>query len=462
MDYNIIVIGGGPGGYYAAIRAAQLGAKVALVEKENLGGTCLNWGCIPTKALYRTAEVINTIKDAESYGIEVSKFKVNIDRIQERKNSIITQLTDGITKLMKGNKIAVYKGAGLLKDKNTVSIDTGEDKIIDIKGNNIIIATGSKEWIPPIPGVSLEGILSSSELLNLKEIPEKLTIIGGGVIGIEFASIFNSFGSQVTIIELLPNILNRMDIDIVKRFEASLRKKGIKILKETKVTKIEKEDDRYIVYSSGKKGDVVIESDKVLISIGRIPKTDNLNLQEIGVEMEAGRIKVDSSFETSIPGIYAIGDVLGENMLAHVASHQGVSAVEAILNYNNTKQHSAVPSCIFSFPEISSVGITEGEAKDKGLNYRTSKVNFASNGKALTLGETEGFIKVIANDNNEVIGVHIMGPHASDLIPEGTLAISRKLKIEDIINTIHAHPTLAEAFYEAVLGLEGIAIHALP
>lgn len=463
MEKDILILGGGPGGYYAAIRAAQLGAKVAVIEKENLGGTCLNWGCIPTKTLYKNAEMLYSLKNASEFGINVDNYSFDIPKIHERKDAVIKNLRSGIEFLMKANDIEVVKGQGVLKDKNTITVTSSTGDVQDIKGKNIIIATGSHDAIPNIPGNNIEGIMTSKEALQFKEVPEHLIIIGSGVIGIEFATIFNAMGSKVSVI-ISSAVLKRMDSEIQKRLQASLRKKGIKFYKKGRAGRIEKENGLFAVYTNGIDGKegVKIEGDSVLIASGRKPNVDGINLEGVGVEFDSKGIKVDESFETNVKGIYAIGDVIGRMLLAHVASNHGISVAEHIMGIESKINHDVVPDCVFTFPEVAGVGITEDAAKREGINYKTSKSLFASNGKALSLGETEGFVKVIADENDYVIGVHIMGPHASDLIHEGTLAISNHLKVDDIAKTIHAHPTLSEAFDEAVLGINGKAIHMAP
>ncbi|WP_053956055.1 dihydrolipoyl dehydrogenase [Inediibacterium massiliense] len=462
MDRDIVILGGGPGGYYAAIRAAQLGAKVTLIEKENLGGTCLNLGCIPTKALYRNAQILNTLKNIDQYGIYVNDYSIDIPKIQERKENIIKQLVEGISKLMEANKVEVIYGKGIFKDQNTVSVTLKDESQIDIKGKNIIIATGSKVLVPPIPGADLEGILTSKEILNFKDIPQRLIIIGGGVIGIEFATIFNALGSKVTVIELYNHILDKVELDLSKRLTVSLKKKGIQIYTGTAANKIQKENNNFVVYAQGKKGELKVEADCVLLASGRAPQVEGINLEEIGIEFDQKGIKIDENFKTNIDHIYAIGDSIGKKMLAHVASHEGIIVSEKIMGIQSTINQEVIPDCVFTFPEIASVGMTEQEAKNKGISYHTSKFLFGANGKALTLGEPEGMVKVISNEKDEILGVHIMGPHASDLIHEGALAVGKKMKADDISNIIHAHPTLSESFAEAILGLKGEAIHMVP
>jgi len=455
MDFDVVIIGGGPGGYEAAIRGAQLGLKVCLVERDSLGGTCLNRGCIPTKALYRNAEIINILKNIDEYGISVEGYSIDIPKIQERKQNIVNQLVGGVEQLLKANKIEVLKGSGSIKDESTVTVtlENGEKK--DISTKNIIIATGSKSLVPPIPGADSNGIYTSDDILNFNELPESLAVIGGGVIGMEFATIFNAMGSKVTVIEFLPSILAQVDSDLTKRLAVSLKKKGMDIHTSTKVTRIEKNGDGFVVFAEGKKGEIQATVEKVLISTGRMPVTDGLNLEEVGIDFDRKGIKVDKKFRTNLKNVYAIGDVNGRIMLAHAASHQGISVIEEIAGISTDETIKPVPGCIFIFPEIAMAGITEDE-------YKVSKFLFGANGKALALGETEGMMKVLSDMDNTIIGVHIMGPHASDLIHEGTLAISKGLNVDDIAHTIHAHPTLSEAFLEAVLGLKGEAIHMVP
>lgn len=459
MNKDVIVIGGGPGGYVAAIKAAQLGADVCLIERDKVGGTCLNRGCIPTKALWRNAEILNTLKHIKEFGIELDGYSINIEEVQSRKQKVVDQLVSGIEQLLKANKIEVINGTASLIDKNTIAVTLFDGSTKELTAKNIIIATGSKTSIPPIEGADLEGILTSDELLNFKEIPKRLTIIGGGIIGMEFAGIFSAMGSTITVINR-SSILKRVDSDIVKRFSVSVKKKGVELITDCSVDKIEKRDGLFYVIGESKKGKYEVEAEALLVATGRDPLLEGINLEGVGIEFSKRGIKVDANYETNIKGIYAIGDVNGKNMLAHAASHQGIGVAEKIMGVENSS-HSPVPDCIFVFPEISSVGITEDEAKEQGIKYNSSKFLFGANGKALSLGESEGFVKVLSNEQEEIIGVHIMGPHASDLIHEGTLAISAKLKIDDIKNTIHAHPTLSEAFHEAVCGLKGEAIHTV-
>lgn len=456
---DIVIIGGGPGGYETAIRAAKLGANVTLIEKELLGGTCLNRGCIPTKALYRNAEILNNIKEADKFGINLNGYSLNISKIQSRKQEIVDKLVSGIEVLIKGNKIEYFNGFGSMVDQNTVLVKMGE-KTVEIKTKYIIIATGSKPSTIPVEGSDIEGIYTSKEILEFKEIPKRLTIIGAGVIGVEFANIFNSFGTEVTLMLRSKNIIKTEDVEISKRLASIFKKKGISILNKVEYKKIEKRNGEYVVTYKDKKGVKEIAGDKLLISAGRSPVLNDIGLDDLGIEYTRKGITVDNEFKTNIDNIYAIGDVNGKLMLAHVAAHQGIEVVERLMGKEPKINQNLVPNCIFVFPEVSSIGKREEELKEASIEYNKNKFLFAANGKALALGEGDGFIKVLEVDN-KIVGVHILGPHASDLIHEAAIVINNNLGVEDVARTIHAHPTLSETFVEAVLGLHNEAIHQI-
>ncbi len=461
MDKRILIIGGGPGGYVAAIRASQLGAKVTLVEKQDLGGTCLNRGCIPTKALYKSAEVINMINNSKDFGIMVDYYNIDVNMLQKRKSDVVDKLVGGIKVLLKSNGVDIIKGNATIKDEYNVSVVKEDGKVININTDYMIIATGSQPFVPPIKGIESNGVLTSSELLEFEEIPESLTVIGGGVIGLEFAGIFNAMGTKVTIVESLPNILNNFDKDIYKRLASYLKRRGIKILTNTTVEEIASVEYGLNLTVSGKKGERILKSEKALISTGRRPFIEGLGLDRIGVSYNKG-IKVDENFRTNVKNIYAIGDVIGGAMLAHVASHHGIIAAEGIMGVNNIKNTDVIPSCVYITPEVASVGYTEDYLKDKDIDYKTSKFMIGANGKAITMGETDGFVKIIADESNRILGVHIIAPHASDIIHEGTIAIAKGLKVEDFSDIIHGHPTVSESFMEALMGITGEAIHMAP
>jgi dihydrolipoamide dehydrogenase len=464
LQKNIAVIGAGPGGYVAAIRGAQLGANVYLIENREVGGTCLNRGCIPTKTYFRNAEIMTTLKNSEEFGISVDNYQLDGKKLQNRKNEIVSQLVSGIEKLIESYKnIEFISGKANLKDKNTVSVKlcSGEER--EIKVDNIVIATGSKPTMTETKGIELEGVITSDELLSMEEIPETLIVVGGGVIGVEFASIYNGLGSHVIL--LASRMLKNADKEIQKRITPLLKKQGIETYVDIRAKEIIKEGDKLRVIAKYKTKDKEIEvvGDKVLIASGRGPVVEDLNLDGVGIEYSHKGIHVNEDFETNIDGIYAIGDVNDVGVqLAHVASNQGVYVMEKIMGIEPVINLDVWPNCVFCIPEVAHVGMTEEEAKEKNIDYKVSKFLFGANGKALTLGETDGFVKVMADEKNKIIGVHIIGPHANDLIHEGALAISNELEVENIAKTIHAHPTLSEAFYEATLGLEGQAIHMAP
>lgn len=465
MSQSLIIIGGGPGGYSAAIRAASLGAQVCLIEKEHLGGTCLNRGCIPTKTLYRTAEVLQNIKEAAHFGIKTADAEIDPVAVHNRCVSVTEQLRNGIEHLIKAKGIEKLNGLATFKDAKTVVVTLEDGSVVERTADHIMVATGSIPAIPPIPGSDLAGVISSDELLAMDRVPESMIVVGGGVIGIEFASIYNAFGSQVTVVEMLPNLLAQVDTDITKRFATMLKRKGITVNTGAKVLKIEQGEavngkPQLAVTIEMKGKETVLSAETVLMAVGRKPCLNGLNLESTGVEFTGRGIPVDAHLMTNVEGIYAIGDVIGGIMLAHWAAHQGVHAVEHMLGHaSGNTEMGPVPGCIFTFPEISMVGLTEAEAKAQYENVKTSKFMFGANGKALALGESEGFVKVVASEEGQILGVHIMGPHASDLIHEGVVAVTQKMNVRDFRNIIHAHPTLGETLHEAFMAIIGEAIH---
>lgn len=462
IEGDITIIGGGPGGYVAAIQAAKMGAKVILVEKEALGGTCLNWGCIPTKAIVRSAQVLNTLKEAEEFGCFAENIGFDMKKVIDRKNKVVDQLVTGIKYLMEKHNIKVVNGPGVILDRETVFVKTNMSETT-IKTKNIIIATGSKSAALPIPGADNKKVITSSDALQLTELPEKMTIVGGGVIGMEFAYIFANFGVDVSVVEYFDSCLASCDDDIIQENIKNAEKKGIKLYTCAKVLEIiETVEDKLIVVFEKDGEKKYLSSDKVLMAVGRTPYVEGLGIDKLGMELNDNKrgIKVDSKMQTSIPNIYAIGDVTNKVLLAHVASHQGIVAVNNILGKECEMDYRVIPGAIFTDPEIATVGITEREALKQGIEIETGKFPFAANGKALTFGETSGFIKVIKDKkNNRLIGAAIIGLHATDLIAELTLAIKNNMTPEEIIETIHAHPTTAEVIHEGALSLEGGAIH---
>ncbi|GAA0114660.1 dihydrolipoyl dehydrogenase [Clostridium senegalense] len=457
---DIIVIGGGPGGYVAAIRAAHLGADVAVVEMDSFGGTCLNRGCIPTKTLYRTAEIMNILKHIDDFGIETENYNVNVEKVQERKNNVIKTLVGGVEQLLKGNGVEILRGKAFLKDKNTVLVET-QDGQVTLKSKNIIIATGSEAEMPNIKGIENKNIIISDDILEFNRIPKHLVVSGGGVVGMEFASIFKAMGSEVTVIVARDSILYDIDREISKRYTAMAKKSGINILTSTKILEFNGDENNVTIKCEGKKGEFELNSDMVLMAKGRRGNFTGLNLDELGIHYDKKKIIVDDNYKTNIDGVYAIGDINGICLLAHAASHQGIEVVEHIME-DKPCHKSVIPNCIFTFPEIATVGMTEEEIKSNGIEYIKNKFLFGANGKALALGEGEGFVKAICEkESKKLLGIHIMGPHASDLIHEGVLAIEKSMTVDDFKKVVHAHPTLGEAFDEAIMGLNKEAIHSI-
>lgn len=462
MEKDLLIIGGGPGGYEAAIRAAQLGANVVLVEEDKLGGTCLNKGCIPTKALYKNAEVVNSLKGMDEFGVTLDGYNLDMTKVQSRKNEVVNKLVSGIDQLLKGNNVEVIKGKASFKSNKVIEVVTESGKR-ELTAKNIIIATGSSTSSVPVPGIELPGVITSDEILNLQEIPKSLAILGGGVVGVEFGGIFASLGTQVTIIEFLPKILYRLDDELSKKLTVYLKKQGIKIITGSALKEVKASDEGLKLITGNEKGTQEITCDYLLSAAGRKPNVEGLCLELTDIEYDKKGIKVDSNYKTTVDGIYAIGDVIGGIMLAHVASEEGKVCVENIYGHSSKVNYNAIPSCVFTFPEAASVGMTEDEAKESNVEYITGKSMFGANGKALTMGEGEGFVKVLAEKtSHRIIGVHLMGPHASDIVHDGSLAIQNEMTVEDIKESVFAHPTLSEVFYEAVCGCIGEAIHSMP
>lgn len=456
MSKKIAIIGAGPGGYVSAIRFAQLGAEVTLFEKIRIGGTCLNRGCIPTKALHRSAEVFQDTVKAWEFGVEVEGTpKANGEKIFERKAEVVENLVTGVEQLIDQNGIRVIPAEAKIGPNKSVIWADGEENF-----DNIIIATGTVPSVPPIEGADLPGLLDSDSLLAMSEIPESMIVLGGSVVAMEFASIYASLGTKVTQ-AVRSQILRMVDREIVKRVTPLYKKQGIVVNEGTTPKRIEKTENGFKVIMEKKGKPYEVEATHVLLALGRKPVSEGLGFEEAGIELNGGYIKVNENLETSAEGIFAIGDINKIALLAHAAEHQGVSVAEYIME-GKPVEHVPVPNCIFTLPEIATVGCSEEELKEQGVDYRAAKFGFRANGKALALGETDGMVKVIAdNETNKLIGVHIYGPHASDVLHEGIIAVTKGMTVSDIKSTMHAHPTLPEAFYEAVLALDNIAIHQL-
>ncbi|MFW6295287.1 MAG: dihydrolipoyl dehydrogenase [Halanaerobium sp.] len=461
QKYDIAIVGGGPGGYVAAIRAGQMGAKTILIEKEVLGGTCLNWGCIPTKAFVRSAEVFADIKEAESFGIKVENAEVDFPAVVKRKDQIVNRLVKGVEHLLKSHDVDIMEGeASFLSDNYlVVESDSGRKAV---EAENIIIATGSKPAQLPIKGADLDGILDSRAALDLKELPESMIVVGGGVIGMEFAFIFNSFGVDVTVVEYLDQLVTGVDAEIAKELDRASRRRKITVKTGAEVKEIKKNAGGYQVVYKRRDKEETVTGEKVLMAVGRRPYHKGLKIDKVGIETEGRRdaIKVNNKMETNVDGIYAIGDVTDKVLLAHVASHQGVVAVENIMGHDKEMNYRAVPGAIFTSPEIGTVGITEEEAEEQGIDYKIGTFPFAASGKVMAMGEREGKVKLIAEkDSEKILGAALIGIESSDLIPLLTLAVNLELTADDLAETIFAHPTTAEVIHEAALDLKGGAIH---
>ena len=453
-SFDIVVIGGGPGGYVAALRAAQLGARTAIVEKDRMGGTCLVRGCIPTKALLQSSELYTLAKDGRAFGLVADNVGFDWAAAQKRKTAVVDQLVKGVEGLLKAGGVTSFKGAARLAGKGIV--DLGGEQV---QAKDIVIATGSAIARIPLPGAELT--INSDQILELKQVPKRLAVIGGGVVGMEFAAMFAALGSKVTVLEMLPQVLAMVDGDLVKIYTKHLAGLGGEVHTDSKVSRVVKQNGGLQVqFSTGGEGGAV-DADQVLLAVGRVPYTQGLDAESAGVKLERGRVVVDEHLHTDGEGIWAIGDVIGGIMLAHVASYEGVCAVENIAGHSSrVPDYHAAPNCVYTDPEIAHVGLGEKEAKEKGIAVRVGRFPFAASGRALTLGQTEGFVKVLSDpDSGRLLGAHIIGPRATDLIAEATLAIQNGLTLEQIDLTIHAHPTLPESLMEAALAAQGRAIH---
>lgn len=457
---KLAILGAGPGGYVAAIKAAQLNAQVTIIENAEVGGTCLNWGCIPTKAMLASSEALSRARELNKFGIELNgELLPNLAKIIERKNKIVGTQVKGIRGLFKSWGITVKAGWGTLLSPNELEVRSKGGDTEKVEADTIIIATGSRPAQFPAFPFDGKNILSSTEALELTEIPKSLLIIGAGVVGCEFACIYRELGTEVTLVEMLPRAVATEDYEISELLEKELKKKKIKLITEVKGEKVDiKNDGVHVLLSDGKE----LVAEKVLVSIGRALNSENIGLEAVGVKTgKRGEIIVNNRMETNVPGIYAIGDVTGGILLAHMASREGIVAAKNIMGINTTINYNVVPAAIFTSPEIASVGIREHQAIEKGIKYRTGHFPFRSLGKAHAMGEITGSIKLIAEvSSDKLIGAHIIGPHASDLIHEAVLAIKSGLTIRDIAETIHAHPTLAEGIMEAAEDVHGEAIHA--
>ena len=453
---KIIIIGAGPGGYETALLAAKRGVEVILIEAGPVGGTCLNEGCIPTKAFCKNAEVLDGLREAAEFGVRDLSYGFDFRTVVERKNAVVDQLRGGVEGLLGHKNITLVRGKASFKDPYTVYVD-GQEYIADY----IIIATGSVSASLPIPGADLPGVMTSKEILDIEEVPKRLCVIGGGVIGLEFASIFRSFGSEVSVLEYCKDILPRFDTDLAKRLKQSLGKRGIDINTQAQVTGISENDGEYTVSFTRKGKEESVVADKVLMAVGRRANLDSLNLSDVGIECSRRGVAVNEVMQTNVPHIYAIGDINGSMMLAHAATFQGIVALDHIMGIDNEIDLSVMPAAVFTSPEAASVGLTEDECKDKAIPVKCLKSFFRANGKAVTMGETDGFCKIVVAaepkegdlspyEPGRILGCHMYGPHSSDIIQEACALISRKATLEQFRDIIHTHPTLTEVLQSAV------------
>jgi dihydrolipoamide dehydrogenase len=457
---KITVLGAGPGGYVAALKAAQLGAEVTVIEESEVGGTCLNWGCIPTKTLIASAEVLHKTRNAKNFGLELDgTVSPDIEKIVERKNKVVGTQIKGIRGLFKSWGVNIIEGRGEIADPNKIRVTLKDGSKEEVGTDKIIIATGSKPAQIPVFPFDGKRILSSDNAINPDSIPGSLLIIGAGVIGCEFAFIYKEFGSDVTMVEMMPNAVSTEDEEISAILERELKKNKIKLLKDTSVEKVDVKDDGVSVELSDGK---TLVAEKVLVSIGRAVNSKSIGLEAVGVNTgQRGEIIVDSKMQTNVEGIYAIGDVTGGIMLAHLASAEGMVAAENAAGGNAEVNYDVIPAAIFTSPEIGSVGLREKQASEKGIKYKVGRFQFRALGKAHAMGEIAGLFKIIADEESDkILGGHIIGPHASDLIHEIAVAMEKGLTVKDIAGTIHAHPTLAEGIMEAMEDVHDAAIHA--
>ena len=465
---KIIIIGAGPGGYETALLAAKRGVEVVLIESGHVGGTCLNEGCIPTKTFCKNAEVLDSLREGETFGLTDLTYGFDFSKVIDRKNAVVEQLRGGVEGLLNNKLITLVRGKASFKDAHTVTVTPGAtpvtiEKSVEYSADHIIIATGSVSSSRPSPGVDLPGILTSREILDIEKVPSSLCVIGGGVIGLEFASIFRSFGCEVTVLEYCKDILPRFDTDLAKRLKQSLSKRGISIETQAQVTSITECDaDAYTVSYTRKGKKETVTAEKVLMAVGRRANLASLNLDDIGLEYTPRGIVTDErTMQTNIPHIYAVGDINGRMMLAHAATFQGIVALDHIMGVENQIDLSVMPAAVFTSPEAASVGLTEDECKERGIPVKCLKSFFRANGKAVTMGVTDGFCKVVvAAEPKEgaqssyqpgcILGCHLYGPHSSDIVQEACAMISRKATLEEFQSVIHTHPTLTEVLQSAI------------
>ena len=460
-DYDLIVLGSGPGGYVAAIRAAQLGLKTAIVERENLGGICLNWGCIPTKALLRSAEIYHYMQHAGDYGLTAANISADIDAVVKRSRGVAKQLNQGVTHLMKKNKITVHMGEGKLLAANKLSV-TKDGKTEELTAKNIIVATGARARDLPFAPADGKRIWTYRHAMVPPEMPKKLLVIGSGAIGIEFASFYNDMGADVTVVEMLDRIVPVEDADVSAFLEKALKKQGMHIMTGAGVDSLKATAKGVSASIKDKAGKVVAsEFTHCIVAIGIVPNTENIGLEALGVEMDRGFLKTDPSCRTNVPGLWAIGDITAPPWLAHKASHEGVIAAETIAGgHPHAMDPKNIPGCTYCHPQVASVGLTEAKAREQGYDVKVGNFPFIGNGKAIALGEAEGFIKTVFDaKTGELLGAHMVGAEVTELIQGYTIGKTAELVEADFMNTVFPHPTLSEMMHESVLGAYGKMIH---
>lgn len=461
-EYDVTIIGAGPGGYVAAVRAAQLGLNVALVEEEYLGGVCLNWGCIPTKALLRSAEVVSLLGRGREFGFSVSDVELDFSAAVDRSRKVSERLVKGVGFLMRKNDVDVIEGRGVLKSPTSVEIDLKEGGARTLGTDHVIIATGARART--IPGIEPDGerVITYRSAIVLRDLPESVVVVGAGPIGMEFAHVWSSYGTEVTVVEMLPHAVPLEDEEVSKEVEKAFKRRGVKVMTSTRVQDIEILDHGVrVTVATEDDGQDVVEAERALIAIGVRPNSENIGLEDIGVETDRGNVVVDDHMRTNVPGVFAIGDVTGKMALAHVASAQGIVAVETVAGEETRAlDYDAVPRCTYCQPQVASFGVTEAQAVESGHEVQVGQFPFRPNGKALALGEREGFVKIVADAvTGEILGAHLVGPEVTELLPELVLARTWELTPEEIARTVHAHPTLSEALMEAAHGVFGEPIH---